>query len=696
MVLLSNQLNLRKKLVVFTLVSVIFTGVFCLITWPWAASFSEKIPGLADTFSPEESMNYADTYQYLGDYRLFQSGAFPWELFDLSSRSNLAILQLSFGEITGYNLWWFGSFFIAFWGCFALVWYLTKNYWGAFGAGLIFSLAPYHFAHSYGHSGAIWYGWLAFLALFLLRYFDNKSKADLLAGFFFFYLVIRADDHYALYGTVLIFVLLIYGFVAKKIKLRDFFCWPIMLGLGAAAVLGLLVLQSNFKVLFSADNWLVPPYTDVYNFSIDILAPFTPPSYHLTQGNQPLHSFNEEHYWFFSERTVYLGLATLALTIAAIWLANKKRQIKSLAVWLVLAAGFLIMALGTSLVLDGQVFEPLHLPYYWVYRYVPFFNIIRATGRIFVLSILGWSVLAGLGITFLLEKLPHRRKIITGIALAVIIALDFSYFNLPVGRPIVPKFYTEVLAIDKENSQVLEIPGSTDYAIGSMTNYYEMLSNHRKVNLRDYSRTGRVDVSNIKNNPILNTLAYRAVQPETPEIIKHDWPKLCPAVLKENNIGYIVLHLDYMPAQAISKERQLLQSCGVRQVFGDDQLQAYQAANNTAISSLYLTELNFHSSDPEALQTILIHNPTEETVGVDLNFTYQSKTYQPRMITLEYQETVIKTVDVPGFRDDNFSASVRALPGDSKLEIKYLGLGSSVREFPHLTITEITYSFITN
>lgn len=691
---LKNSQNLGKKLVIFALVSVIFTGVFCVVTWPWAANFSEKIPGLADEFLPEESMNYADTYQYLGNYRIYETNGFSWKLFDLSSRSNLALLQLLMGEMPGYNLWWFASFFIAFGGCFLLVWYLTKNYWGAFGAGLIFSLFSYHFAHSCGHSGAIWYGWLAFLVLFVLRYFQTKSNLDLLAGLFFFYLVARADDHYALYGAILILALVIYGLLTRQIKWNQVLRWPILAGLIIGAIVFFLFFGDKLQVYFSDTNWLVPPFVDVSHFSIELLAPLTPPSYHLIQGNAPLHSFNQDHYWSFPERTIYLGWSALFLATIGLWIQARRHELKKLALWIFLAVGFLILAYGTSLVIDRNVFVGLPLPYYFVYQYIPFFNIIRATGRIIVLSSIGWSVLAGYGISYLTERLNKWPRRLVGSGLILLLCLDLAYFNLPSGQPKVSEFYTRVLTADTSDSRILEIPASTDYGVGSMTGYYEKLSNHSKINWRDYSRTGRVDLSNIKNNPILNKLAYDIPTAEVTEIIKHDWPSLCPAVFRDQNIGYVALHRKYLSDEALRQESQLLEKCGGRLVFDDDEIMAYQTSEVASVPSFYLSVSEFSVDNREAPDSVLVHNPSDSLARVTIDFVYRSTTYQELKLNFEYAGSSISEFSIPGFEKGKNSLSFDAVPGDTALVIKYLSPdGVAPIETPQFIFPEINYTF---
>ena len=51
-----------------------------------------------------------------------------------------------------------------------------------------------------------------------------------------------------------------------------------------------------------------------------------------------------------------------------------------------------------------------HLPYYLIYKYIPFYVNIRVVGRFFVFVVLGLSILFALATEYLTKKYPSQKK----------------------------------------------------------------------------------------------------------------------------------------------------------------------------------------------------------------------------------------------------------------------------------------------
>ena len=74
--------------------------------------------------------------------------------------------------IATYNLILLSSFVLAGYSMFLLCHYLTGHKWASFVGGIVFTFAPYHFAHAYGHMNLISIQWMPFYVLLLLKAID--------------------------------------------------------------------------------------------------------------------------------------------------------------------------------------------------------------------------------------------------------------------------------------------------------------------------------------------------------------------------------------------------------------------------------------------------------------------------------------------------------------------------------------------
>jgi len=111
----------------------------------------------------------------------------------------------------------------------------------------------------------------------------------------------------------------------------------------------------------------------------------------------------------FWEITGYVGLITLALAAIGAWMGIRTRPVRLL---LALLALSLLLALGKY----GGLF-------YLFYHAVPGFDHFRFHDRFLLHAGLFLAVLAGLGLTRLIERLPERRRALGGSGLAIAVVL---------------------------------------------------------------------------------------------------------------------------------------------------------------------------------------------------------------------------------------------------------------------------------
>lgn len=123
---------------------------------------------------------------------------------------------------------------------------------------------------------------------------------------------------------------------------------------------------------------------------------------------QVLKGFEQDarHPMLFWEMTGYVGLLTLALAGVCLWLGWRRRNVIVLTVFLLVS---LLLTLGKN----GGLF-------YVFYKLVPGFSLFRFHDRFLLYADLVLAVLAGLGFTLLVARIPLARKTVVAAGLAIL------------------------------------------------------------------------------------------------------------------------------------------------------------------------------------------------------------------------------------------------------------------------------------
>jgi hypothetical protein len=162
------------------------------------------------------------------------------------------------------------------------------------------------------------------------------------------------------------------------------------------------------------------------------------------------------------ERAVYLGYVPLALAAFGLWWRRRR-----VAFWGVAALVFLVLALGPTLQIAGQVHFGaggwvVPLPYRLLER-APGVNAFRAPARFALLVTLCLAVLAGIGIAEAVRRLSALRRprvrVMAGVALAALLLAEQWSVPYPLVAVNAPPFYRQ-LAASGEPGAVLELPFS--------------------------------------------------------------------------------------------------------------------------------------------------------------------------------------------------------------------------------------------
>jgi len=553
---MSKELNIKKAIYIGLILTIV-------LTWPAAWHFFTGIPGRG-----------ADTYQAISRTILVQQQIYDhnwistlhwqkeadfWGILPLIGYTEALI-----GQMAGYNLWWFLSFFLAFLGMWLLVKDVTQSNWAAGIAGFVFAFAPFHFAHAVSTNiGTMHYEWLPWLAFFLHRFMRDTAWKNAL-GVAVSMLLIIATEHQLLAFT-LIFLLFYFPFLAFVYP-QSFKKWRFWaaLALGAVVILVAGAVQFNkiWQIAHSQNNFLQPPYNQVEEYSADLIDFLIPARFQTLWGEH----FNSARVNLASNQdgrqSFYLGYIAIFLVLFGLIQTIRKKRKGSVERRFIFFFGavtllFILLSLGPTLHIKGNAYLSQKLPYYWIYVIVPYWNYIRTSSRIFVIALLGWAFLAGTGAKFLekhYQKLPHKysdwfrelylkyqnkpvvsrktrfylnqnpiknrpsdlnetpkSKSYLSLALMgiVFIGLPIEYLSLPVPQLDLSysPFYDQ-LTKDSDNYNILEIPGSTSYEFGSYATYTARIHRKGKIDGIDFARTEKDRWTFQRNTPIIESLLY--------------------------------------------------------------------------------------------------------------------------------------------------------------------------------------------
>jgi hypothetical protein len=367
----------------------------------------------------------------------------------------------------GYNFAMLLSFILSGWGMYLWVRHLTGDTWAGLVAGTVFAFLPFRMVHFVvGHlslAGTQWFPFYFWGLFDLLKQEKFSWKPVLMAGIAAG--LIGLTSPYYVYMTSLISVIFLLGFVIfkgyKRLKYAVF--WKSLLAFGLLAVLlvGLAMLP---YLNLNSQNGLASRSEEYLNrYSASPTDFFIPSIKQFLWGNWVDATFSPE---IFQESTLYIGAVAFVLAVFA-WIKRRRLRQPELAdIAILVAATAFVLALGIHLHWLGQPFilywhgkqvtslprilQPIfhrvdmpafYLPAYYLYLYLPFFSKMRVMMRFGLFTLIFTSLMAGLG-SYLLTKLASIKvKRWVGIALLVLVFIDFypgvlRGFSVTQARPV--------------------------------------------------------------------------------------------------------------------------------------------------------------------------------------------------------------------------------------------------------------------
>jgi len=494
-----------------------------LLTWPVAAKLSSEVPGGGDAWQHiwnlwwvKESLLNLHTNPYQTNLLYYPDGVslYLHTLVLTAGLIGIPLQLLGLNLIATYNLVLLSSFVLAGYGAYLLCYYLSGSRWASFVGGLVFTFAPYHFAHMFGHMNLVSLQWIPFYVLALLKAIDAKGararddrrrttddgrwtignhqpstinrasiswRGWLWAAGAGGLLALNAytDWLYAIFLALLTGVIVIWKVVVPSDRgavAAAGVGW--VEAVGRLALLGLTFIVLSAPILFptlaeAGKGYAQQPPEETLFYSSDLVGAFLPNELNPVWGSAikarvdampPYMPLKNP-----SERVVFLGYSVLALTAIGAWRMRKNRQVR---MWAFIAALMWALSLGPLLQVLGKTqFTPfgvtVPLPYLVLFK-LPLFNIMRTPARLTVLVMLALAILVSFALANLLPALGRPRadsrprswaaQLAAAIVIPTIILFEFLSAPFPTVPPgwNVP-IYAQI-AKEPGNFALLELP----------------------------------------------------------------------------------------------------------------------------------------------------------------------------------------------------------------------------------------------
>jgi len=440
---------LKKKKHIGHIVFVIgfFIALTCVFTRPLVSHVRTHFPG-----------GHGDNLYFIWQIEWFKRAIFDLRQLPIKSHLlnhpygyNLATtemtpLQLAFGipfalfgnPVLGYNISILSTFVLAGLTMYAWVFSLTKSHLASLAAGSVFSFLPYHIAHVLiGHlniSGIQWfplYFW-GFTAILLERSFSKKNMFLFAGGLS----AIALTSIYYFYMTVFLSAILMifYFLFIDPRAFKDWDMWKQFL-LGGLMSVPFLVVGVGPYLVFYGGSATSRNFQSVMVFSASILDYVLPFTRQFFLGEWVWKNFPRD---LWNEATLYLGLPAM-VSAAFAWTRKKERR----PLLTLILVGFLtavILSFGTNVMWKEQPvqFDPpdwlvdifpgekgiILLPGYVLYRFMPYYDLMRVWMRYGIFAILFCSAAAGIGFNLMLKKIPKKKRSLAGIGILLLVLLD--------------------------------------------------------------------------------------------------------------------------------------------------------------------------------------------------------------------------------------------------------------------------------
>lgn len=389
--------------------------------------------------------------------------------------------QLTLGIIPAYNIIMLTAFPISAYAMYCLARHVLEGLpqpgrsWGAAFAGILWSFSPYHFLTlELEWLNLVSIQWIPLTILFMLKLEQSRTRRAVLTNggltTLFLLLCLWNDYYYSLFLLIFSGLFWLWHSCGKlwrawqlpserRPQLVNWLSLTAKLAgfSGLALLLFSPMLVATLQEIYSNNYPKLGNVTEFDSRTIDLLTFFLPAAQHPWWGKnwglwQALGVVTLDS-WGVVLSYVGLGLALIALFK---WQGAWGFWLFSGVVWLVLAGGAYLRLNNAN--------TGIPLPGHWLNSF-PIFQLARFPHRYILMFNLSLALLAGIGLTYLLNRLQDYRffkrwSAVTVVGILVVgVAFFEGWFGLPSkNEPIEPPAFIVSVAASPQVSQVSNVP----------------------------------------------------------------------------------------------------------------------------------------------------------------------------------------------------------------------------------------------
>lgn len=601
-----------------------------LFTFPLVSHMGTEIPqGRGDVF--QAMANIDSRVATLSSLDSFDTLIFLMK--GIGVYSPYVVLNTFLSKYLAYNILFFSSFVLSGIGVYLLALYFTKNKYASFLAGMIFAFSPFHFYQStVVNLGTMHQEWIPFLVLFLFKFFEKLELKYFLTVSFFAFLIAMNEHQMLAFSVLFILAIFIYKILLDRTLLKNKKLWIyIITSLILLVILAFSLFGSMLKVATSDNNFLNAGENAANKYSIKVLDPIVPPIFH-SLWPRASESLQRVLLGDTNRGSYFIGFFVLAILLFFLWGLRKRRVTEmgdatyrnDILFWSISTFLFYLFSLGKSVSLGTFT---LYLPYYLIYTFLPFYENIRTTGRIFVFALLGLSILFAYGFVQLLKIYSKRKWILVSISGAIIL-LEFWVSPIKLMTVSYSSFY-DTIGQENEEYRLIEIPGATDYEFASYNLFLNTIGKKSVLNGMPLARKISKQFEMQQTTPVIKQLLYTIPKGNDPEmkdtrdiIDTFDYTK-SNEVLSYYNVRYITINKNYTNEEILRLEEKFIHNNILyTNRFEDDYLIAYRI-KEVIPSSIYFDLGNsdqfsksFYDTVDEKLSRVVGDGATLEIVNM--------------------------------------------------------------------------------
>lgn len=470
-----------------------------------------------------------------------------------------ATLAVLTNKFFAYNFIFLASFILSGVGMYLLTLHFIKDKTAAFIAGIIFAFAPFHFHQALSTNiGTMHQELLPFFILFLFKFFE-KFKLRYFIALIGMALLIAITEHQLLAFTVIFVAFFtIYKVITEREIIRNKKLWLYAVSSVVFLVtLALTIFKPLLEVATSENNFLDAGIGKAAKYSMNFLDTISPPDTHSV--------------WSFfgkiinsGDNVYFVGFSVIVIMVVGFLLLKKEaagkklRSISSgLNFWVVETIVFYILAMGPYFSFFSI---KIYLPYYLLYTFIPFYENIRTTGRLFVFALLGISMLAGYALVYIFRKYANKKMFLAS-GIVLLIMVEFLVIPIEMNSMGYSKFYDEIGA-DGGNYKLLEIPGSTSYDFASYEMILQTVHHKELVNGMPLARKIKDQFDMQQNTPVIKQLLYtlpKGNDPDTKFPNPEEYFSQANKILNENNIGYVTISKKFVKEKVLTNTERFIE-----------------------------------------------------------------------------------------------------------------------------------------